>query len=144
MLRFQPTALAIGLDATVISASHFNHYLCMYTPSDPQNSAACYTYQQFKFGAPGTQIHEFYNPAGIAIDYIDGCLYVCDRGNCRIQVIRPEGLCERVIQLYLDIKKKHPLDPIRIGLQQNANRIVCIVGTGDAICFMPKESNGYT
>ena len=35
------------------------------------------------------------------MDFNDGYLYICDRGNYRIQVMRPEGVCERVIDLVL-------------------------------------------
>ncbi len=143
MLKFQPTALAVGCDGTIILASHFNHCLHMYSPSDSQNTANRFSYKQFKFGAQGDQIHQFDHPAGIAIDHNDGCLYVCDRGNYRIQVIRPEGMCERMIKLYLNTrKKKCPLDPIRVAIQKNSDYLVCIIGAGDAICFIPKDTDG--
>jgi DNA-binding beta-propeller fold protein YncE len=142
MTKFQPTAIAIAFDETIIIASHFNHCLHMYSPSDSQNTTNHYAYKQFKLGAPGSQIHQFYHPAGIAIDHNDGNLYVCDRGNYRIQVIRPEGICERVMELFVNGKKKYPLEPVRIAVQRIYDRIVCIVGAGDAICFIPKQTNG--
>ncbi|CAF0847375.1 unnamed protein product [Rotaria sp. Silwood1] len=142
MSKFQPTAIAVAFDGTLILASHFNHCLHMYLPNDTQNQSNCYSYKQFKLGTEGHQIHQFYNPAGITIDKSDGYLYVCDRGNYRIQVITPDGLCERIIELYLNDKKKYPLDPVRIALQPNSEHIVCIIGAGDAICFIPKYTNG--
>ncbi|CAF2452601.1 unnamed protein product [Rotaria sp. Silwood2] len=142
MSKFQPTAIAVAFDGTLILASHFNHCLHMYLPNDAPNQANCYSYKQFKLGIKGNQIHQFYNPAGIAIDHSDGYIYVCDRGNYRIQVITPDGVCERTIELFLDDKKKYPLDPVRIVVQQNSDLIVCIVGAGDAICFIPKYTNG--
>jgi hypothetical protein len=143
MSKFQPTALAVAFDETIIIASHFNHCLHMYSTHDSLNTTARFSYKQFKLGAPGNKIHEFYHPAGIAIDHKDGCLYVCDRGNYRIQVITPDGVCQRMIELFLNAKKKIPLDPIRVAIQQNSDQIVCIIGSGDAICFIPKEANGY-
>ncbi len=138
MLKFQPTAIAVAFDGTIIIASHFNHRLHMYAPNESQ----AYTYKQFKLGTPGDQVHQFYHPAGIALDHKDGFLYVCDRGNYRIQVIRPEGICERVIELFLNDKHKHPLDITRVAIQTNLDQLVCIVGNGDAICFIPKLANG--
>ena len=116
--KFQPTAIAVASDGTVIIASHFNHCLYMYSPNDSHMGINHCSYKQFKLGTQGTLIHQFYQPAGIVIDYSNGYLYVCDRGNYRIQVIRPEGFCERVIHLFLNTKKKYPLDPIRIGIQK--------------------------
>jgi 6-phosphogluconolactonase (cycloisomerase 2 family) len=142
MLKFQPTAIAIAFDETIIIASHFNHRLHMYSPNDSQNASNSYSYKQFKLGTPGDQIHQFYHPAGIAIDHKDGFLYVCDRGNYRIQVIRPEGICERVIELFVKDKKKIPLDVTRVAIQANFDQLVCIVGNGDALCFIPKLANG--
>jgi hypothetical protein len=142
MLKFQPTAIAVAFDGTIIIASHFNHCLHMYTPNDSKTEANLYSYKQFKLGTLGNQMHQFYQPAGIAIDPNDGYVYVCDRGNYRLQVITPEGLCQRVIELFLNHKKKHQLDPIRVAFQQNFDQIVCIIGDGDTICFIPKHANG--
>ena len=142
MLKFQPTAIAIAFDETIITASHFNHCLHMYSPNDSQTAGNFYSYKQFKLGIPGSQLHQFYHPAGIAIDHTDGFLYVCDRGNYRIQVIRPEGVCERVIELFLNGKIKSQLDVTRIAIQANLDRLVCIVGNSDALCFIPKLANG--
>lgn len=142
MAKFQPTALAVASDGTVILASHFHHRLHMYSPTDLQNPANRHVYKLFKLGTSGDQIHQFYHPAGIALDQKNGNLFVCDRGNFRIQVMRPEGVCERVIELFLTGKKKTPLDVTRIALQTNLNQIVCIVGNGDALCFLPKQANG--
>lgn len=142
MIKFQPTAITIAFDGTIMVASHFSHCLHMYTPKDPEKGTNCYSYKQFKLGIPGTQIHQFQNPAGIVVDNNDGYLYVCDRGNCRIQIFRPEGICERMIELFLNSKKKYQLDPVRVALQRNSDQIVCIVGAGDAICFISKRANG--
>lgn len=142
MTKFQPTAIAVVSDGTVIVASHFHHRLHMYSPSDLQNPANRYVYKQFKLGTSGDQLHQFYHPAGIALDHKNGSLYVCDRGNFRIQVMRPEGVCERVIELFSAGKKKMPLDVTRVALQSHLNQIVCIVANGDALCFLPKQANG--
>lgn len=142
MIKFQPTAVAVASDGTIIVTSHFHHCLHMYSPSDSRSSSNRYAYKQFKLGTYGDQLHQFHHPAGIAIDHKDGNLYVCDRGNYRIQVILPEGICDRVIQLFLNGKKKYPLDVIRVALQSNSDQIVCIVGSGDAICFLPKQAAG--
>jgi NHL repeat len=142
MTKFQPTAIAVASDGTVIVASHFHHRLHMYSPSDSQNPVNRYVYKQFKLGTSGDQIHQFYHPAGIALDHKNGNLYVCDRGNFRIQVMRPEGVCERVIELFSAGKKKTPLDVTRVALQSHLNQIVCIVANGDALCFLPKQANG--
>nr|ACD88957.1 NHL repeat containing protein [Adineta vaga] len=142
MIKFRPTAIAITTNGTVIVASHFGHCLHMYSPNDSQNGTNSYSYKQFKLGTEGNQIHQFFQPAGIATDRSDGYLYVCDRGNCRIQVFTPDGICERIIELFLNYKKKYQLDPIRIAIQKNSDQLVCIVGAGDAICFVPKRTNG--
>jgi len=150
-MKFQPTAIAVTCDGTIIVASHFNHRLHMYSPIDSsekghnnpnENFQDGYHFQQYKLGAPGHNLHEFYHPAGIAVDYTDGYLYVCDRGNYRIQVMRPEGVCERVIELLLSDEKPSPIAPIQIAHQQNGDQIVCIIGTGDSICFIPKYTDG--
>jgi DNA-binding beta-propeller fold protein YncE len=142
MIKFKPTAITIAFDGTVIVASHFSHCLHMYSPKDSQSETNCYSYKQFKLGVQGSQIHQFTEPAGISLDSNDGYLYVCDRGNYRIQVIRPEGICERVIELFLNSRKKYQLDPVRVALQKNSDQMVCIIGLGDAICFVPKHANG--
>jgi hypothetical protein len=138
MLKFQPTAIVVAFDGTIIIGSHFNHCLHMYSPSETLNTK----YKQFKLGTQGDQLHQFYHPAGIAIDHKDGYLYVCDRGNYRIQVIRPEGICERVIELFLNDKQKQALDVTRVAIQANLDQLVCILGNGDAICFIPKLTHG--
>lgn len=138
MTKFQPTAIAVGCDGTIITASHFNHRLHMHYPE----ATKPYTYKQFKLGVEGNQIHQFYHPSGIVIDNDDGSLYACDRGNNRIQVITPEGLCVRVISLYLYGSKKYPMEPIRIALQRSSGHLVCITGVGEVMCFIPKDSNG--
>ncbi|CAF3736347.1 unnamed protein product [Rotaria socialis] len=138
MSKFQPTAIAVSCDGTIITASHFSHCLHMNSP----DGANLFSYKRFKLGTEGSQIHQFFHPAGISIDMTDGYLYVCDRGNNRIQVISPDGVCERVIELFLYGAKDYPLEPIRIAHQQNAGQIVCITGTGDVMCFIPKDANG--
>ncbi|CAF1403836.1 unnamed protein product [Adineta ricciae] len=142
MIKFRPTAITVTADGTIIVASHFSHCLHMYSPNGSPTDSNPQSYKQFKLGVEGTQAHQFYQPAGIAIDRNDGYLYVCDRGNRRIQVFTPDGICERIIELYLNTKKKCPLDPIRIATQNQSDQLVCIVGSGDAVCFIPKHSNG--
>ena len=56
--------------------------------------------------------------------------------------MRPEGVCERVIELILRDEEEGHLAPIQIGHQQIGTKIVCIVGTGDAICFISKHADG--
>ncbi|CAF0760658.1 unnamed protein product [Adineta ricciae] len=152
MVKFQPTAIAVAFDGTVIVGSHFNHRFHMYSPleptedeSNPSNAKAqsIYHYQQFKLGGPGSNLHEFQHPAGLSIDYNDGYLYICDRGNYRIQVLRPEGVCERVMELYLQEEEEiiH-IAPNQIAHQQIGENVVCLIGSGDAICFIPKYSDG--
>ena len=150
-IKFQPTTIAVAYDGTIIVASHFNHRLHMYSPIDSQeneeknpdgNVHDGYRFQQYKLGSPGHDIHQFHHPAGIAIDYSDGYLYVCDRGNYRIQVMRPEGVCERVIELISRDQEVSHISPIQIAHQQHRGQIVCIIGAGDAICFIPKYADG--
>jgi len=136
--KFQPTSIAVAYDGTIIAASHFNHRLQMYSPDIEEN----YHYKQYKLGTPGHNIHEFYYPAGIAIDYHEGYLYVCDRGNFRIKVLRPEGVCERVIDLVSYDEKQSPIAPIQIAHQKLADQLVCLVDKGEAICFVTKNSDG--
>jgi DNA-binding beta-propeller fold protein YncE len=116
----------------------------MYSPDYNENEDACdvYRFKQYKLGSPGHGVHQFHYPAGIAIDFSDGYLYVCDRGNFRIQVMRPEGVCERVIDLISLDQKQLPVTPIQIAHQKNGDQIVCIIGTGDAICFLSKYADG--
>ena len=144
MTASQPTALAVAFDGTMIIASYFNHCLQMYTPNDSQEKSGVETkpYKQYKLGAPGAQLDQFYNPSGIVMDAADGCLYVCDRGNSRIKVLRPDGICDRVIQLALKGQKRAFLDPVRIALQSGHEQIVCIIGAGDALCFLSKYAQG--
>jgi hypothetical protein len=143
-LKLQPTSIAVAYDGTIIVASHFNHCLHMYSPDDNQNENVHegYHFKQYKLGSPGHDIHQFHYPAGIAIDFSDGYLYVCDRGNFRIQVLRPEGVCERVIDLVAYDQEQSPVPPIQIALQQKGDQTVCITGKGDALCFIPKCANG--
>ncbi|CAF1159553.1 unnamed protein product [Rotaria sordida] len=141
MSKFQPTAIVVASDRRLIVASYFNHCLHMYYPNDTSNQVNCYSYKQFKLGTKGNQIHQFYNPAGIAVDNSDGYLYVCDRGNYRVQVITPDGICERIIELFIHNKKNYPLDPVQLAFQPKFGRLVCIIG-GTAICFIPKYTNG--
>lgn len=143
-IKFQPTSIAVGEDGTIIVASHFNHRLQMYLPDDDnhnENNQDTYHFKQYKLGSPGHNVHEFHFPAGIAIDFSDGYLYVCDRGNFRLQVMRPEGVCERVIDLLLNDGEDTTVTPIQIALQQHGDQMVCIIGEGDAICFIPKYVN---
>jgi hypothetical protein len=149
--KFQPTAIAVAYDGTVIVGSHFNHRLHMYSPIDSSESESnsfndqsqsAYHYQQFKLGGPGSNLHEFQHPAGISIDYTDGYLYICDRGNYRIQVLRPEGVCERVIELLLETDDLNRISPIQVAHQQIGDQMVCLIGMGDAISFIPKYTDG--
>jgi len=155
-IKFQPTAIAVAEDGTIIVASHFNHCLHLYSPVDPQETEHAdhngslghiqdgYYYKQYKLGSPGHDLHQFQYPAGIAIDFSDGYLYVCDRGNFRVQVMRPEGICERAIELFLNDEGQAHIAPLQIAHQQSGDQIVCIVGAGDAICFLSKHANGPT
>lgn len=141
-LRFQPTSIAVNEEGTIILASHFTHRLQMYSPTDNNNTNYDgYHFKQYKLGSPGHSIHQFHFPAGLAIDFSDGYLYVCDRGNHRIQVLTPEGICERMIDLYINDGKDTRIAPIQIAHQQRGDQIVCIVGSGDGIFFIPKYAN---
>ena len=142
MTASQPTALAVASDGTMIIGSYFNHCLQMYEPNDAVDGATTKPYKQYKLGTPGTQLDQFYNPSGIVMDPADGCVYVCDRGNSRIKVLRPDGICDRMIQLALKGQKKAFLDPVRIAVQSGHEQIVCIIGTGDALCFVSKYAQG--
>jgi len=141
-MKLQPTSIAVANDGTIIVASHFNHRLHMYSPDDNENAYDGYHFKQYKLGSPGHGVHQFHHPAGIAIDFSDGYLYVCDRGNFRIQVMRPEGVCERVIDLVSLDEQQSPITPVQIAHQQNGDKIVCIIGKGDAICFTSKHADG--
>ena len=138
IIKFQPTSIAVTYDGTIIVASHFNHRLHMYSPENNET----YHYKQYKLGTPGHNIHEFFHPAGISIDPNDGYLYISDRGNYRIQVLRPEGVCERAIDLLSCDLKQTPISPIQIAHQKNGDQIVCLIDKGDAICFVPKYADG--
>jgi hypothetical protein len=152
--KFQPTAIVVASEGTIITASHFNHCLHMYSPIDHQETEHAdqngsqrdikdgYYFKQYKLGSAGHDIHQFHHPAGINIDFSDGYLYICDRGNFRIQIMRPEGVCERVIELILRDEEEGHLAPIQIAHQQIGDQVVCIVGTGDAICFISKHADG--
>ncbi|CAF0953413.1 unnamed protein product [Rotaria sordida] len=152
--KFQPTAIAVAYDGTIILSSHFRHCLYMYSPDDLQVPEYAsqneilhdgYHFKQYKLGTPGHEIHQFHHPAGIAIDFTDGYLYVCDRGNFRIQVMRPEGVCERIIDLLAyHEEEEYQIAPMQIAHQTNTEQIVCIVDQGDAICFVPKHADGPT
>ncbi|CAF0726506.1 unnamed protein product [Rotaria sp. Silwood1] len=155
MTKFQPTAIAVAYDGTVILASHFHHCLYMYSPTGLQETEDAaqnetlydgYHFKQYKLGSPGHDLHQFHHPAGIAIDYNDGYLYICDRGNFRIQVMRPEGVCERVIDLIVcnQEEEEYQINPIQIAHQQSTEQIVCIVDQGNALCFIPKDADGPT
>ena len=153
-VKFQPTAIAIADDGTVIVASHFHHRLHMYSPVDAQSIERAdqdgsagdlnegYYYQQFKLGSPGHDLHQFHYPAGVDIDRSDGYFYVCDRGNFRIKVMRPEGVCERVIELVVPGDEPYNVAPVQVAHQHNGDQLVCIIGAGDAICFLPKKGDG--
>ena len=142
MTKFQPTAIIVALDGTIIIASYFNNCLHKYSPDDSSNNTNPYSYKQYTLGKAGNQLHEFDGLAGIAIDNSDGYIYVCDRGNCRIQVIDSGGLCERVIELFSKDNEKCPMEPGQIALLSYSDQLVCIINTGDAICFCSKYSDG--
>ena len=144
-IKLQPTAIAVAFDGTVIVASHFQHRLHMYSPvvnEDGYAHVQGYQFRQFRLGSPGHDAQQFHHPAGIAMDLNDGYLYVCDRGNYRIQVFRPEGICERVVDLVLQDEEETPAAPIQVALQRKGKQMISIVGTGDAICFIPKNADG--
>ncbi len=143
-LKFLPTSIAVADDGTIIVASHFHHRLHMYSPdnNEDENSYDAFRFKQYKLGSPGHDLHQFHHPAGISIDCNDGYLYICDRGNFRIQVMRPEGVCERVIDLILQDQKQSPIAPIQVAHQQTKDQIVCLIGTGDALCFISKYAHG--
>ena len=142
MTVFQPTAIVVTLDGTIIIASYFNHCLHMYSPNDSSNNTNAYSYKQYRLGKAGKQLHEFDGPTGIAIDDNDGYIYVCDRGNCRIQVINTEGMCERVIELFSKDNRRCQMEPVRIALLPYSDQMVCIINTGDTICFSSRYDNG--
>jgi DNA-binding beta-propeller fold protein YncE len=142
MNKFKPTAIAVAFDGTIIIASYFSHYLQMHAPNPTPNNENIYSYKLFKLGSPGIYIHQFQYPAGITIDQSDGYLYICDRGNFRIQVMNPDGICERVIELVLNSKKKQQLEPVRIAHQKKLDQLVCILGNGDVLGLIPKNANG--
>ena len=144
-LKFQPTSLTVAYDGTIVAASHFQHRLHMYSPDYSEDDQAhdVYRFKQYKLGSPGHGLHQFHHPAGISMDLKDGYLYVCDRGNSRIQVMRPEGVCERVIDLISNDEKEAPIPPIQASQQRDGNQMVCLIGSGDAICFIPKSADGY-
>ena len=144
-IRLQPTSIAVAFDGTIIVASHFQHRLHMYSPVGNDDGYAQeygYRFRQYKLGSPGHDAHQFHHPAGIAMDLNDGYLYVCDRGNYRIQVLKPEGICERVVDLVLQDEEETPAAPVQVALQRKGNQMISIVGTGDAICFIPKKADG--
>lgn len=144
-IKLQPTSIAVAFDGTVIVASHFQHRLHMYSPAQNENGQVqkhSYQFRQYKLGSPGHDAHQFHHPAGIAMDLNDGYLYVCDRGNYRVQVLRPEGVCDRVADLVLQDQEETPMAPIQVALQRNGNQMICLVGKGDAICFIPKTADG--
>ena len=153
-VKFQPTAITIADDGTVIVASHFHHRLHLYSPVDAANIELAdqdgsagdlndgYCYQQFKLGSPGHDLHQFHHPAGIDIDPSDGYFYVCDRGNFRVKVMRSEGVCERVIELVVPGDQPYHVAPIQVAHQNKGDQLVCIVGSGDAICFLAKSRDG--
>lgn len=149
--KFQPTSIAVADDGTIILASHFHHRLHMYAPDyAPENEtslqnqayADCYRFQQYKVGSPGHDLNQFHFPAGITIDYNDGYIYVCDRGNFRIKVIRPEGICERVIELHSYDPSEYNIAPLQVALQQIGDQCICITGKGDALCFVSRNAIG--
>ncbi|CAF1316355.1 unnamed protein product [Rotaria magnacalcarata] len=151
--KFQPTAIVVACDGTIILGSHFNHRLHMYSPVDLQENQTSeqdqtftneYNFQQYKLGSPGHAVNQFHFPADIAIDYTDGYLYVCDRGNYRIKVLRPEGICERVIELLSHDPQENNIAPIQIAHQQIGEHIACLTGKGEALCFVPKYAEGPT
>lgn len=144
-IKFQPTSIAVAFDGTIIVASHFQHRLHMYSPVQNENGYAQehgYQFRQYKLGAPGHDVHQFHHPAGIAMDLNDGYLYVCDRGNYRIQVLKPDGICDRVVDLVLQDEAETPTNPIQVALQRNGDQMICLIGKGDAICFIPKKADG--
>ncbi|CAM2706194.1 unnamed protein product [Rotaria socialis] len=151
--KFQPTAIAVAYDGTIILASHFNHRLHMYLPVDLQENQTSeqnktftdeYNFQQYKLGSPGHSVNQFHFPAGIAVDYTDGYLYVCDRGNYCIKVLRPEGICERVIELRSHDPKENNIAPIQVAHQQIGEHIACLTGKGESLCFVSKYAEGPT
>jgi 6-phosphogluconolactonase (cycloisomerase 2 family) len=147
--NFHPTAILVKSDGTIIVSSFFSHYLQMYSPmttqfgNDMNMAVNRYSYQTFKLGIEGHQIHQFYHPSGMTIDHQSGYIYVCDRENRRIKVLTPQGICERIIHLVSAHDKRVLLSPIHIAYQSMFDRLVCIVNTGDTICLFSKHANGF-
>ena len=146
-IKLHPTAIAVAYDGTIIVASHFQHRIHMYSPVDLQDGSDAqnlyeYHFKHYRLGSLGYDLHQFHHPAGITIDFTDGYLYVCDRGNFRIQVMRQEGMCERVIELISNDEEERPIAPIQMAHQQNGDKIICIINQGDALCFFPKYAEG--
>ena len=148
--KFQPSTIAVAHDGTFFVASTIHHQIQMYCPmvteQDPNetnaNADENFYYQQFKLGSPGSNLHQFSKPSGIAIDNTDGYLYICDRGNFCIKVMRPEGVCERTIELMVSDEHPYYCAPIQVVHQNLSNQLVCLIGSGDAICFVPKSATG--
>lgn len=140
MLNCQPNRFVITPDGTLIISSAIHHCLYMYSPTAPLSDH--FQYQQFKLGAAGKLIHQFYSPSDLTVDPSNGYIFVCDVGNYRIKVLTPEGVCERIIQLVFLNPRKQYLCPTAITYQPTRNQLVCIVNNEDAICFVSKHANG--
>lgn len=72
----RPRGIAIGSDDMVFISDVLNDRVMMYTREGHYVKS---------IGAPGTEPGQFNAPAGVAVDG-QGSLYVCDRGNGRLQV----------------------------------------------------------
>ena len=148
MKNFYPTALAVAFDGTIVISSFFTHSLLMYLKMESVQDATetvpqlNFVYKQFQLGSHGHQIHQFNNPAGLTLDKETSYLYICDRGNLRIKVLTPRGVCERTIRLWLNTGKKVQLEPVSIALQPKSGQLVCIIA-GSALCFLPKTASEY-
>lgn len=145
MLNFFPTTLTVAFDGTIVSASYFTNGLLMYLQTDEahqhfqRTSNLSYDYKPYQLGSQGKLIHQFFQPGGITLDPSDSYLYICDRGNMRIKVLTPRGVCERTIELFDG--NRTALEPISIAFQSTSDMLVCLIAA-DSICFVPKSSNG--
>lgn len=72
-----PRGVAVDRYDRIYVADSLNHKVQVFSPSGDY---------LFSFGGRGNELGRFIGPAAVSVDPDNNCLYVVDKGNCRIQI----------------------------------------------------------
>ena len=78
----KPYCIAINSDSELIASERESHKISVYTRRGEK---------KHEFGSRGKGKGEFKHPTGVAVDNVDGCIFVADSSNNRIQKFTRDG-----------------------------------------------------